>query len=304
MEVCLSRFLTTRRQFSDVGRISLFGISTRNWRRALRQKNPSSRLTLQHRTLHSVSIRTIGIAIAIFMLTTTPVFADAITFFGEDLGPLTGADPRPQSQFARASFLSQLETHGTEDFEGFAPGTHSALSLDFGGIFGGDLAPAQDPINIAGGTSLATSGSQLLHFVQIINDSFVITLNPVDRLNSIGFYGIDVGDLEGQLTITLQNGVTQVIQVEVPHSQPSPTQTYFYFGVTFHDKIITSAQYNPTGTGAVAGFDAFLFDDITVGIARPVPEGGPNGPLLGVGLLMMGLAGWLRRSKPLQSSNH
>ena len=156
----------------------------------------------------------------------------------------------------------------------------------------GLLTPEQSEMLVAESTLLATSPNNLLDFIEILNKSFMIEFDPNDGINSLGFYGIDVGDLSGRLTLTLENGATEIVSLVVPHTVGAPIQSYFYFGVITRGKIITKAVYDNDGSAASAGFDAFLFDDVTVGVAKalPIPEGGSTVAFLGLALI--GLAGF------------
>jgi hypothetical protein len=124
-------------------------------------------------------------------------------------------------------------------------------------------------------------------------NDFVINFD--DPVAAFGFYGIDVGDVGAQLTLTLAGG--GAVQINIPHTVESggpnsgQNGSVIYFGYIDAANPFTSASFANVGGG---GGDDFGFDNMTIGSAQqvvPVPE--PTTPLL-VATALLGLA-WLRR---------
>jgi hypothetical protein len=184
-------------------------------------------------------------------------WATPATFFGEDLGAGSGG-ARPNSNAARAQFLSQLSaTVGTEDFEGFATGASTPLAVDFG------YATA----TLQGGSGEIRSGSSVGRFpisgVKYWNDSsssLYISFNTPQA--AFGFYGTDIGDFDGQITLTLHylSGGSETITV--PNTINAPDSSCLYFGLVAG----ASEQFTRIDFGnTAAGSDYFGFDDFTIG---------------------------------------
>lgn len=222
--------------------------------------------------------------------------AAPLSFFGEDRGiflqsgAATGA-PRTNSDAASNSFLSNLVGVGTETFESFADGTGATLALSFPGAgtatLNGGGSVDDDPStgqNAISGTKWWRTGA---------GNNFVINFDS--QIAAFGFYGVDVGDVGAQLTLTLSGG--GAVAINIPHTVeaggPNSGQngSVIFFGYIDTANPFTSVSFANVGGG---GGDDFGFDNMTIGSVQqvvPVPE--PATPLLVVSALL-GLA-WLRR---------
>jgi hypothetical protein len=216
----------------------------------------------------------------------TGALAVPLTFFGEDLGP--GESPPglavfPNASAAEASFLSFLVETGTETFESFATGTGAPLALTFPGagtatlngsgvIESGHVGFGRYPIS---GTQWWESSTD-----------FSITFS--DPIAAFGFYGVDIGDFNGQVTLALANG--GVTDVTIPNTIGAPGGSVLYFGYIDTDNPFISVTFGNTATG----IDVFGFDNMTIGSieqVRPptVPDAGGTMLLLGFAMAALGI---------------
>jgi hypothetical protein len=218
--------------------------------------------------------------------------AAPLTFFGEDRGVFaqdgTPLAPFPNSTNARNAFLANLVGVGTETFESFAAGTSAPLPLVFPGAGTATLTGGGTVDNNPGTGQNAISGSQWWRTGP--NNDF--TINFDGPIAAFGFFGIDVGDIGAQLTLTLANGAPVVINIPHTTEPGGPTSgqngSVIYFGYIDEANPFTSAAF--TNVGAFG--DDFGFDDMTIGSIQQVVRV-PEPPvllLLGVALLGLGFA--------------
>jgi len=222
-------------------------------------------------------------------------------FFGEDPGSGDNNVPlgaTPNADAARAAFFERLVLGGTgtEDFEGFTAGEGAPLVVDFT-VLTATLTGSGQVANVTPGTTdgdgrYATSGAQYWDTDQNFTVDFS---QPVQ---AFGFYGIDMGDFAGQLTITYDTGVQQ--NVDIPHTVNGPTGSVLYFGFV-SPQAFSSITFSNSDQG-----DVFAFDDFTVQLTVPPPPPGPpsvaiptQSPLgLGVLAALLLLVGGLAVRRP------
>lgn len=222
--------------------------------------------------------------------------ATPITFFGEDLGLGEGTPLLlwPNATAARTSFLSYLTGVGTETFELQTTGAVAPLALSFPGSSGSITATLTGGGNVAfvvpgttnGAGRYATSGSRYWE----ASSTFGITFSS--PVSAFGFYGVDIGDFGGQVTVTTTGGLAQLFNVG--NTTNGSGGGVLFWGVIDPANSFTGVTFGNTA----AGTDLFGFDDMTIGDSRQittVPEPGAV-VLIGFGLLGLGL---IRRHRNL-----
>lgn len=203
------------------------------------------------------------------MLALSTGYAAPVTFFGQDIN--NAGDPNElaahtNADMARSSFFSNLVGVGTETFESIAAGSASP-TVSFAGAGSATLAGGNVRTGSDGAGRYPISGSKY-YYAGTSN----FTINFSQAVSAFGFYGIDIGDFGGQLTLTLTNGGTQT--VTVPNQISSTGQisgSVLYFGLYDTVNSFTAITFgNNSG-----GNDVFAFDDFSVGSLqqiKPLPE--------------------------------
>lgn len=198
-------------------------------------------------------------------------------YFGEDLGK--GEQVRlsatPNADGARDEFLSSLIGVGTEKFEGYSVNTAAPLSINFGSAGTATLTGNGFIDRVNTGTNgvgrYPISGNKYWE----ASDQFGINFSKA--VAAFGFYGVDIGDFEGQLTLTLLNTVTNFQQtVTVPHTIKGLGGGAIYFGlIAAPDEVFDRVVFGNTAPGV----DYFGFDNMTVGSLEQVvpPTSIPSG---------------------------
>lgn len=233
--------------------------------------------------------------IAALSLGTGTASASLVTFFGEDLNPGNTVPAGGNAAAARASFLLGLSGTATETFEGVSTGSYSSLSLSFpgsSGTLGATLTGNVSVVQTAGGGRFATSGSR---YVQgSAGGGFTLAFS--EGVSAFGFYGTDIGDANGRLTLRLTpSGGGSAVDLVVPHSVggSSLNGALLFFGFTDTTTSYTGIQFLNSSTGDVFGFDDMVIGDreqLTGVIPLPAPM-----LLLASGLVLLGGLGRRRR---------
>lgn len=216
-------------------------------------------------------MRRLLLASAVVAASAGAASASITTFFGFDAGQ--GENVRlashANSDAARANFFSNLINVGTEDMEGFANGAGAGIVANFNGgrtaTFNGTGNVANVPTGTNGVGRYPISGNQYWES----GDNFSLTFNQ--PIAAFGFYGIDIGDFNGQVTLTLANTPGPVV-VNIGNPTGGLGGSVLYFGLIRTEADILGIQFGNTQ----AGVDFFGFDDFSIGglenVVIPLPS--------------------------------
>ncbi|MEQ1759711.1 MAG: PEP-CTERM sorting domain-containing protein [Vicinamibacterales bacterium] len=233
---------------------------------------------------------------AAFGLVAHGAYAAPITFFGEDLGlgedMVLGATPNADA--AQLSFLGSLINPGIETFENNSGGSPLAVSF-LNGVTAtlsgsGSVVPLNNgATNGAGRYGVTNDGGEDERYWDAEGGVTSFTITFSSAVSAFGFFGIDIGDFNGQLTVTTSGGLNQVFNVN--NSQNILGGSVLFWGVIDPSATFNSVSFSNTGSGT----DYFAFDDFTIGtleqVRTPVPEPAT------LTLLGMGLAGLAARHR-------
>ncbi len=228
--------------------------------------------------------------------------AGFVTTFGQTpLGtssfPLT---TYPQAANARTTFLGG-GTASFYDFEGATLGATS-LNISLGGVTatlsgGGKVATAapnptdQGRYSVSGVSGSTSQGSKYWEATAPVGSNSSFRLDFSADVDSFGFFGVDIGDFGGKVSLVLTRANGTTVTVAPGATAISGTQadgSVLFFGVRadIASDYFRSVQFITVGgTGA----DVFAFDMFTVS-AAPTTSVPLPGSLALVGAALGGLA--------------
>jgi hypothetical protein len=218
-----------------------------------------------------------------------------VTFSGIDPnGPQVALTSTPNSDAARANLFSNLTGVGTETFETQSGG--APLTVSFGVAGAATLTGSGSVMSVAPGTTNGAgrysvpSATSSKYFEVTAGGGGTFGLTFSNPIAAFGFYGIDIGDFNGTLTLSLTDTLNNVTNLSVPSAAPNVANaSVLYFG--FYD---TSTEYKSISFNSTSGSgDIFAFDNFSIGSAQQViPNAAPEPVsivLLSTGLLGLGL---------------
>jgi uncharacterized protein (TIGR03382 family) len=258
--------------------------------------------------LRALSVLAVGAALAL----STVHGADAYQiFFGQDLnGTDAPLATSPNATNARAAFLSNLTGVGTETFETHLPPTTAPLALAFPGAGTATLTGTGEikgslPGFTDGFGRYATSGLFFWRVDAEPNGSFVVVFDA--PVAAFGFFGTDIGDFDGRLTLRLTKTDSTITDIDVPHGTGILQQTsILYFGLIADSAAEEIAKITFLATDTAGDeLDTFGFDDFTIasraqvcGADCPTTVPGPGS----LALLVLGGLGLALRRRAAQAA--
>ncbi|MPW28063.1 PEP-CTERM sorting domain-containing protein [Agarivorans sp. B2Z047] len=206
----------------------------------------------------------------------------SVIFFGEDLNPGTST---ANSSAAKDNFFASLVGAGTEDFESFSTGSSGPLTADFGAAGTATLS-GSGAIDNGGYGRFATSGTKFWE----TNQNFTIEFSQA--ISAFGFYGTDIGDFGGQITLDFLSGSSTSYTVD--NSTNAPDGTLLYWGIIDTLNPFTKITFGNTNSTDVFGFDDMTIANQTQVLPSQVSE--PTSALM-LGLGLLGFAASRRKKK-------
>jgi hypothetical protein len=204
-------------------------------------------------------------------------------YFGENQAPAGTVSGDPLA--ARASFLAGLSGVSSEGFESFAIGKSAPINLSFTGSGGALAAELTGVGQITNDTDVGRfnttpGGSRWWD----VSGDFTITFGTA--VSAFGFYGIDIGDFNGQVTVALTDINDVVTNYTVDNTVNGRNGSLLFWG--FIDGVNSYKKVVFGNTNA--GTDFFGFDDMVIGDAGQVGPSIPEpGSLALAGLALAGL---------------
>jgi hypothetical protein len=204
----------------------------------------------------------------------------------------------PNADAAKDSFFLNLTGVQTEDFDSFPANATQPLEADFGAAGKATLYGGGYVKNLPTGTDdgrYPISGDQ---YWDVGRDFYI---EFTEEITAFGFYGVDIGDFLGYITLTYSDGSSNTLTI--PTTNPNNGGSVMYYGFWDLENPFVRVDFGNTAPGA----DYFAFDDFTIATREQVdvPDP-PPGPFASVPafspygvsiylLLMSGIAFALRR---------
>jgi len=221
-----------------------------------------------------------------------------VVFFGENQSPALRVVGSPKT--AHDAFAGGLSGVGTENFTGETNGAAAPLSISFPGSSGNITATINgvgNILDIPASTSSAgrfnTTGAEAAPAggkVWVSQGAFSISFDTA--ISAFGFYGTDIGDFNGQVTVTLKDtgGIDTLLVVN--NTINGNDASLLFWGFIDSTKAYTAITFGNTS----AGVDFFGFDDMIVGdLAQVIATIPAPGSMALIALGLLGLATVRRR---------
>ena len=217
----------------------------------------------------------VGVAsLAVF---SSAVQAKPMVFFGEDETPDFAVSDGPAK--ARADFDSKLTGVRTETFESFAQGTYSPLSIQFPGSTATPITATWSGNGFVNTDTAATRGQGRYNTTpgagsdKYVEAQFDFGISFSSPISAFGFYGTDIGDFLGRVTVALTDTNGGVTDLTIPSSLGAANGSLVFWGFT--DDTIT---YTNLSFGNInVNDEVFGIDDLIIADAgQLIGNGGGN----------------------------
>jgi hypothetical protein len=237
------------------------------------------------------------------LLTAGVAHATPFTFFGENVA--NGADdtvrgPSTNADSARGLFQTAVPGNTTQNLDALSNGASGPINFSFGAI-GATLSAGGLVVSVPGVGTDGQGGFPISNdnLWQVEGANFQIKLNK--KVTAFGFYGIDIGDAGGTLSINLDG----VPAPAIAHSTTLDTSkmtsgSVFFFGLTNDIPFDTIDFIYGQGQGGVV--DRFNFDNFMAGPEAELAATPEPGTLLLLGSTLAGVGMAAKRRRAARSA--
>jgi hypothetical protein len=246
---------------------------------------------------------TIATASLLMLASVSTAQAAPVVYFGENQ-VANGAVVGPPVT-ARNAFLARLTaTVQSEGFESFSNGQLPPLDLVFTGS-GGTLAATITGPGAVYDTPFGGRFNTTSPGAKFWETPFRFDIDFAAPISAFGFYGTDIGDFQGSVTVTLTDTAAKTTTLTIGHTVNGSTiGSLLFWGFVDESTAYTKISFGNTASDrCVANIfdcDAFGFDDMVIGdqrqiITTPPPVGVPVPGTLALAGLALAALGALRR---------